>query len=144
MCLTKCHYNLRHYMSSYIHFIKELQTHLGLGYVEVASFVYCSVQRESPVFFVETACDILSLDPSDARLATWGRGIRFGFGFSLSICQRRFFWKRHYGRMGKDFKSPGSCFQYDGSSYILGYCHFRSHVISIVGNNNNNSIDYSC
>lgn len=130
MFLTECHFNHQHYLSSYIYFIKELQNHLGLGYVEVASLVYCSVQRESPIFFVETARDILSLDPLDAMLAEWGRGIRFGFRFYLSICQRGYFWKQSYGM---DFKSPGSSFHYDGSSLVLGYSHFRSHVMSIVG-----------
>ena len=91
MFLTECHFNLHHYLSCYIHFIKELQNHLGLGYVEVACLVYCSVQRETPLLFVETARDILSLDPTHETLASWGRGIRFGYGFYLSICQRRLF-----------------------------------------------------
>ena len=95
-----------------------MQNHLGLGYVEVACLVYCSVMSETPLFFVETARDILSLPPSDNNLASWGRGVRFGYGFYLSICQQRYFLKQEKGH---DFKSPGSRFQYDGASSVLGY-----------------------
>jgi hypothetical protein len=42
MFLTPCHFNLHHYLSSFIHFLKELQLHLGLGYVEMACLVYCA------------------------------------------------------------------------------------------------------
>ena len=75
MFLTPCHFNLHHYLSSFIHFLKELQLHLGLGYVEMACLVYCANLKETPLFFVETARDVLSLDPSDEKLLTWGRGI---------------------------------------------------------------------
>jgi hypothetical protein len=81
MLLTPCHFNLHHYLSSFIHFLKEFQLHLGLGYVEMACLVYCANLKETPLFFVETARDALSLDPSDEKLLTWGRGIRFGYGF---------------------------------------------------------------
>jgi hypothetical protein len=72
MFLTPCHFNLHHYLSSFICFLKELQLHLALGYVEMACLVYCANYKETPLFFVETACDVLSLDPSDEKLLTWG------------------------------------------------------------------------
>jgi hypothetical protein len=59
----------------------------------MACLVYCANLKETHLFFVETARDVLSLDPSDEKLLTWGRGIRFGYGFYLSICQRRHFLK---------------------------------------------------
>lgn len=52
--------------------IKEFQNHLGLGCVELAYLVYCVVQKELPLFFVETAREILSLGPLDEKLETWG------------------------------------------------------------------------
>jgi hypothetical protein len=107
--MTPCHFNLHHYLSSFIHFLKELQLHLGLGYVEMACLVYCANLKESPLFLVEPAHDVLSLDPSDEKLLTWGWGIRFGYGFYLSICQRRRFLKENkYSEQGFQFKSPGS------------------------------------
>lgn len=133
MFLTPCHFHLHHYLSCFIHFLKELQNHLGLGYVEMACLVYCANLKETPLFFVETARDVLSLKPSDEKLRTWGRGIGFGYGFYLSICQRRFFLKSKYSEQGFDFKSPGSRYQYSASTAVLGYSSFRSHVISIVG-----------
>jgi hypothetical protein len=45
--------------------------------------------KKNPLYFVETARDVLSLKPSDEKLLTWGRVISFGYGFYLSICQRR-------------------------------------------------------
>jgi hypothetical protein len=96
MFLTRFHFNLHHYLSSFIHFLKELQLHLGLVNVEMACLVYCANLKETPLFFVVTARDVLSLDPSDEKLLTWGRGIRFGYGFNLSICQRRHFLKSKY------------------------------------------------
>jgi hypothetical protein len=133
MFLTPCHFNLQHYLSSFIHFLKELQLRLGLGYVEMACLVYCANLKETPLFFVETARDVLSLDLSDEKLLTWGRGIRFGYGFYLSICQRRHFLKSKYSEQGFQFKAPGSRYQNSaGFTSVLGYSTFRSHVISIV------------
>jgi hypothetical protein len=132
MFLTPCHFHLHHYLSCFIHFLKELQNHLGLGYVEMAWLVYCANFKETPVFFVETAQDVLSIKPSDEKLLTWGRGIRFGYGLYLTICQRRFLLKSKYLEQGFDFKSPSSQYQYGGSTSVLGYSSFRSHVISIV------------
>jgi hypothetical protein len=96
MFLTHCHFKLHHYLSSFIHFLKERQLHLRLGYIEMAYLVYCANLKETPLFFVERARDVLSLNPSDEKLLTWGRGIRFGYGFYLSICQRRHFLKSKY------------------------------------------------
>jgi hypothetical protein len=93
MFLTPCNFNLHHNLSSFIHFLKELQLHLGLGYVEMACLVYHTNLKEIPLFFVETARDVLSLEPSGGKLLTWGRGIRFGYGLYLSICQRLHFFK---------------------------------------------------
>jgi hypothetical protein len=132
MFLTPCHFNLHHYLSSFIHFLKELQLHLGLGYVEMACLVYCANLKESPLFFVERARDVLSLDPSDEKLLTWGRGIQFGYGFYPSICQRRHSLESKYSEQGFQFKSPGSRYQNGGSTSVLGYSTFWSHVISIV------------
>jgi hypothetical protein len=53
MFLTPCHFNLHHYLSSFIHFLKELQLHLGLGYVEMACLVYCVYLKETSLFFIE-------------------------------------------------------------------------------------------
>jgi hypothetical protein len=132
MFLTPCHFNLHHYLSRFIHFLKELQLHLGLGYVEMACLVYCANLKETPLFFVETARDVLSLNRSDEKLLTWDRGIQFGYGLYLSICQRRHFLKSKYSEQGFQFKSPGSRYQNDGSTSVLGYSTFRSHMISIV------------
>jgi hypothetical protein len=126
--LTPCHFVLHHYLSCYIHFMKALQNHLGLGYVEMACLVFCAIQRETPFFFVKTAREILSLHPSNAKLLSWGRGIRFGYGFYLSICQRQFFLKRDYHAKGFIFKSPGSWYQYNGTTSVLGYSLFWSHI----------------
>jgi hypothetical protein len=57
MFLNPCHFNLHHYLSSFIHFFKELQLHLGLGYLEMACLVYCANLKETPLFFVETVRD---------------------------------------------------------------------------------------
>jgi hypothetical protein len=134
MFLTPCHFHfhLHHYLSCFIHFLKELQNHLRLGYVEMACFVYCANLKETALFFVETARDVVSFKPSHQKLLTWGRGICFGYGFYLSICQRRFLLKSKYLEQVFDFKSPGSRYQYGGSTSVLGYSSFRSHVISIV------------
>jgi hypothetical protein len=132
MFLTPCHFNLHHYISSFIHFLRELQLHLGLGYVDMACLVYCANLKDTLLFFVETARDVLSLNPSDEKLLTWGRGIRFGYGFYLSVRQRRHFLKSKYSEQGFQFKSPGSRYQNGGSTSVLGYSTFRSHVISII------------
>jgi hypothetical protein len=71
--LIPCHFNLHHYLSCYIHFLKELQNHLGLGYVEMARLVYCAIQGETHLYFVKTPRDDLSLGSSDENLLTWGR-----------------------------------------------------------------------
>jgi hypothetical protein len=98
--LTSCHFNLHHYLSSFIHFLKKLQLHLGLGYVEMACLVHCANLKETPLFFVETARDVLSLDPSHEKLLTWGWGVPFGYGLYLSICQRRHFLESKYAEQG--------------------------------------------
>jgi hypothetical protein len=46
--------------------------------VEMAFWGYCAIQKETPLFFLETARGVLSLKQSDKKLLTWGRGIRFG------------------------------------------------------------------
>jgi hypothetical protein len=50
--------------------------------------MYCANFKETPLIFIETAHDVLSIYPFDEKFLTWGRGIQFGYGFYLSICQR--------------------------------------------------------
>ena len=94
---------------------------------------FCSVQSETPLLFIETARDILSLDPADSNLLTWDRGFKFGYRFYLSVCQGRFFLKKEFNSKGEAFNAPGSRFQYDGSSTVLIYAQFRSNLLSVVG-----------
>jgi hypothetical protein len=49
---------------------KDLQNHLGVGYVEMACLVQCAAQRERQSLFIKTARDILSHDPTNERLVT--------------------------------------------------------------------------
>jgi hypothetical protein len=112
MFLTPCYFNLHHYLSCFIHFLKELQNHLGLGHVEIVCLVYCAIQKETPFFLLKhhgMSCPSNHLMKSCSPGAEVLDSATDFISAFVSVEQ------------GFDFKSPGSRYQYGGSTSVLGY-----------------------